>query len=55
MCKTMYHIVGKFGGNNVWLKWMDKHIDEKVWRIHKLDKRLLIVTTNLDGFSLVNR
>ena len=52
MYKTMYHIARKFGGNNVWLKWMDKHFDEKVWQINKLDK---IVTTNLDGFSLVNR
>ena len=40
MYKTMYHIAGEFDGNNVWLKWMDKHlIDEKVWRINKLDKR----------------
>ena len=37
----IYCIVGKFGSNNV-------------WRTNRLTRRLLIVTTNLDGFSLVN-
>ena len=51
---TVYHIPGKFGNNNVWQKWMDKHFSEKVWQMNRSAKRLLIVTTNLDGFSLAN-
>ena len=41
-CAYSYCIVGKFGSNNV-------------WPMNRLTRRLLIVTTNLDGFSLVNR
>ena len=26
----IYHIVGKFGGDNVWGKWMDEDFDKKV-------------------------
>ena len=47
-----YHIAGKFGGANVWQKGMDKDSGEKIWQMNRLAKRLLIVTTNLEGFSL---
>ena len=26
-----YHIAGKFGGNNVWQKWMDHDFGQKFW------------------------
>ena len=26
-----YHIVGKFGSNNVWRKWMDKDFAENMF------------------------
>ena len=26
----MYHIAGKFGGNNVWQKWMSQDFDKKL-------------------------
>ena len=32
-----------------------KHLTKKVWRMNRLAKELLMVTTNLDGFSLANR
>ena len=35
--------------DNIRQKWMDK-----VWRMNRSAQRLLIVTTNLDTFSLVN-
>ena len=31
-----------------------KHLVEKVWRMNRSAKWLLIVTTTLDGFSLAN-
>ena len=31
-----------------------KCLAEKVWQMNRLAKRLLIVTTNLDGFSFAN-
>ena len=31
-----------------------KHLAEKVWRMNRSSKGLLIVTNNVDGFSLVN-
>ena len=34
--------------------WM-KTLAEEVWQMNRLVKRLLIVTTTLDGFSLMNR
>ena len=47
--------MGKFGGNNVWWKWMDEGFGKKVRWMNRLANRLLIiVTTNLDGFSLAN-
>ena len=32
-----------------------KYLAEKVWQMNRSAKRLLIVTTTLDGFSLANR
>ena len=49
-----YCIVGKFGGDNVWRKWINI-LAKKVWQMNRLAKRLLIVTANLHGFSLANR
>ena len=45
-----YRIAGKFGGDNVWQKWMDKDFGD--WRIYRSVKRLLTVITNFDGFNL---
>ena len=47
--------MGKFGIDNVWQKWIDEDFDKKVWQMNGSAKRLLNVTTNLDGFSLANR
>ena len=44
--------MGKFGGDNVWQKWMDK---ETVCQVNRSAQRLLVVTNNLDGFSLLYR
>ena len=44
--------MGKFGGDNVWQKWMDT---KTVCLVNRSAQRLLVVTTNLDGFSLVCR
>ena len=45
----MYCIAGKFGEFILF-----KYLTEKVWQINRSVKRLLIVSTNLDGFSLAN-
>ena len=45
----MYHIVGKFGESTLF-----KHLVKKVWRINRSENRLLIVSTDLDDFSLAN-
>ena len=42
-----------FGDGNVWRKWMDEDFGEKSLTNRSVI-RLLIVTTNLDGFSLAN-
>ena len=39
----IYCIVGKFGGNNVWQKYMDKDFGKNAWRMNKLTKRLLTI------------
>ena len=31
VCDCIYHIAWKFGGNNVWQKWMDDNFGKKVW------------------------
>ena len=35
-------------GKSGWIKILEK----KIWQMNRLAKRLLIVTTNLEGFSL---
>ena len=52
---AIYRIVGKFGNDNVWQKWMDKAFDEKTLANEYIYQRLLIVTTNLDDCSLACR
>ena len=51
----IYCIVGKFSEDNVWRIYSFQAFGKKVWRMNRSAKGLLIVTTNLDGFSLVNR
>ena len=51
----MYHIARKFGRENVWQIYSFQMLGKKVWRMNRSAKGLLIVTTNLDGFSLANR
>ena len=42
--------MGKFGELTCF-----EHLAKKVWQINRSANRLLIVSTNLNGFSLVNR
>ena len=49
-----YHIVGKFGGENVWRIYFFRVFGGKVWWMKRLPNRLLIVNTNLNEFSLAN-
>ena len=51
----IYCLGGKVGRENVWRIILFKHLAKKVWRINRSAEGLLIVTTTLDGFSLVNR
>ena len=51
---TNHCIAGKSGGGKVWRIDFFEPLQKKVWRINRSDNRLLIVSTNLDGFSLVN-
>ena len=44
--------MGTFGGINVWQKWKDEDFGKKVWEMNRSAIRLIIVTTNLDGFKL---
>ena len=44
-----YRIAGKFGELTLF-----EHLAKKVWLISRSAKRLLIVSTNLDGSSLAN-
>jgi len=44
-----YHIAGKFGEFTRFA-----HLAKKVWQMNKLSKKVIIVSRNLDGFSLVN-
>ena len=46
-----YRIAGKFGRGEFTLF---KHLAKKVWRINRSTNRLLVVSTNLDGFRLTN-
>ena len=48
-----YCIAGKFGGGKVWqINSCREFGERKVWQIDRSANRLLIVCTNLDGFSL---
>ena len=42
-------MAGKFGELTLF-----EHLAKKVWRLNRSAIRLLIVSTNLDGFNLVN-
>ena len=44
---------GKFGGDNVWQKWIVKNLGEKSLTYKKALQKVITVTsyTNLDGFS----
>ena len=33
-----HHIAGKFSSHNVWQKWMDKNLGEKVWQMNRPTK-----------------
>ena len=46
--------MGKFGGHKVWQIDFSSTWRKKVWRINSSTNRLLIVSANLDGFSLTN-
>ena len=46
---TAYRIAGKFGELTLF-----EHLAKEVWQINRSANRLLIVSTNLDGFSLAN-
>ena len=47
--KRDYRIAGKFGNLTLF-----EHLAKKVWQINRSTNRLLIVSTNLDSFSLAN-
>ena len=46
---SIYCIVGKFGELTLF-----EHLAKKVWQINRSANKLLIVSTKLNGFSLVN-
>ena len=50
----IYHIQESLTGDNVRWKWMNKDFGKKKFDNEQISQRLLIVTTDLDGFSLVN-
>ena len=43
---------GKFGEVTLFEHLAKENLVKKVWQINRSDNRLLIVSTNLDGFSL---
>ena len=49
LLKLTYCIAGRFGELTRF-----EYLVKKVWQINRSANRLLIVSTNLDGFSLVN-
>ena len=58
LLKLIYRIAGKFGEENVWeieFTLIKRLTVKSVWRMNRSAKGLFIETTNLDGFSLVNR
>ena len=50
----IYCIAGKFGRGKVWGIDSSRAFGKKVWQINISTNRLLIISTNLDGFSLAN-
>ena len=50
----IYRIAGKFGREKLCEFALSEHLAKKVWRMNRSANRLSIVTTNLDGFGLVN-
>jgi len=44
-----YRIVGKFGEFTRF-----EHLAKKVWRMNRFSQKVIIVSRNLDGFSLAN-
>jgi len=51
---VIYHIVGKFVGIKFGKFTRFKHLAEKVWRMNRLSQKVIIVSRNLDDFSLAN-
>ena len=49
-----YCIAEKLGGGKFGELILFEHLVKKVWRINRSANRLLIVCTNVDGFSLAN-
>ena len=49
-----YHIAEKFGGGSLANRLFSSIWQKKVWWINRLPNRLLIVITDLDGYSLAN-
>jgi len=47
-----YRIARKFGGEKVWQIYLFWAFGKKVWQI---SQKVIIVSRNLDGFSLVNK
>ena len=47
-------IAGKFDGEKFSEFTIFERLAKKVWQINRSANRLLIVSTNLDGFSLTN-
>ena len=54
MQNFVYHISGKFGRGKVWQIYFLQAFGKKVWQLNRSARRILIVSTNLDGFSLAN-
>jgi len=45
-----YRIAGKFGEFTRF-----EHLAKKVWRMNRFSQKVIIVSRNLDGFSLANQ
>jgi len=48
--KSAYRIAGKFGEFTRY-----EHLVKEVWQINRFSQKVIIVSRNLDGFSLVNQ
>ena len=40
--KLTIQLAGKFGGDNVWRKWMDEDYGKKIWQINRSTRSLAI-------------